>query len=419
MARTIPIPSPPLGPFCCFTGRSIRPWPFRLLHSVLHAAVVIGLPFLALYALGASVGPGPALSIGALGSLIYLGSLFSPRLHVVLFTGVFTLAAWATVHSFGIERPLALSAEDVPSPVRGLDTLVQNADDFFLQAAKISAFTFGAGVLALLCTLPLISTAIQAWKSRNLPRRLWFAKFHPVWRRRYAPEEGPHPLIGLVYVASDPLLAEKLLWLKLDRDTRILRFGRNGDPLRAPLAALEREVVLFREARRWHATDALSEEGPVQMRLFLDVAHPAGLGEIPVAATSAAANLPVRDLFAADNGYFAKTYAETQNTVLLGVLVDSRPNLEGVEPALPRFTLLLARNGELHVEYPHTDLLGRAYLEEEARVVHLPWRGDDDEAFDLQLTVGQDSVHQVGTGEQPYYLLFTAFHGSDGGSRWA
>ncbi len=121
-----------------------------------------------------------------------------------------------------------------------------------------------------------------------------------------------------------------------------------------------------------------------------------------------AAELPVRDYFAADNGYFGKRYDHPQDTQLVGVLLDSRPNPEAPDPALPRFAVLLERAGRLEIEYGHPDLLGEPYLDREAGRLHLPWESGEEDPLDLELNPARDAILAVGHGDDAYYLMYVS-----------
>jgi hypothetical protein len=167
---------------------------------------------------------------------------------------------------------------------------------------------------------------------------------------------------------------------------------------------------LFREGGRWQQHGSLGDgqHQPVQLRLFLRRLHAASAVPYEELRWSTAEGLPVRDLFAADNVVFGKSYAEEQDTRPLGVLVDSRPNPEAKASALPRFLVLLERAGRVTIEYSHPDLLGGPYRDPASGKLHLPWRGPTDEPIDLELDPTQDSLEQLRSTDGPYYLYFLA-----------
>jgi hypothetical protein len=407
------LPLPRLGPYCAFTGRMVRPWPTRLLQALLHALVVLWLPLAAWFALGPRLGPGQALLIGAGVALVYLLCLLSARARFLAQILVAAGAVVATVFSWSQIHPLAGQAEGLPAWIVSLQAASSAADDFVLQAARIPAFALLSLLLALLLLMPILATAITAGKLANLPRRLWFARYHPVWARRYAPGESPHPLIGVLAVRQDPLLSEKLIWLKLPPKANAFALApENAAPVGSavPLAALSGPVAIFESQGSWYQSGQLGPaNGALRLRLLAhELQLAASVEELELEFAPAAA-LPVRDFFAADNSVYGKTYVEEQDTRVLGLLLDSRPNLVGPEPALPRFTLLLTRVGQAQAEYPHPDLLGQPFLDAKEGRLHLPWRGAGEQVLDLDLPLGSDLVHAIETDGEPYFLLWVSF----------
>ena len=219
---------------------------------------------------------------------------------------------------------------------------------------------------------------------------------------------------------DDALLREKLLFLRLEPNSNALRFqsvtgsdagstelAAGGSPERIPLSGLDSDLALVCERGRWHRVGQPS--AALDVRLLLRRKHEGSTSLLEDARWSEAAQLPVRDLFAADNTVYGKTYTEPQDTRLLGVLLDSRPNLDAGPNGLPRFTLVASRAGKVFCEYPHPDLLGTPYAEETGGEIHLPWRGPEDEPIDLEIDPRVDSLHHVGTSNGSYHLFFLAF----------
>ncbi len=453
MAAKPAIPGPRLGPYCCFTGRYVRPLAQRIVFFLFHVLAVGLIVALCAYHLADSLGGVQALGIGALAAVAYLITLLLPRVHFVALWVLLGLSIWSAVIAWNEERPIRLvksteEAHATPSdplvdrPDASLEVALEGAlpridrtlgqiDEFFLQAAKVAAFPLACASFAVLAALVVLFTLVALGRSRKLPRRIWFVRFHPVWRRAYAPGESPHPVVGIAYVAHDTLLAEKLLFLKLDRGANALRFqsvsgvdstsaelASGASSERIPLSNLEDDLALCCDGGRWHVVGNNSSQA-LRLRLLLRRPHQGSQTLLEDARWSTAANLPVRDLFSADNTVYGKTYQEPQDTELLGVLLDSRPNYESGASALPRFTLLVQRAGRVFCEYPHPDLLGLPYREEADGRVHLPWRGPDEEPLDLVVDPHLDSLHALGTHRDGYFLFFLAFGDNPIGLRTA
>lgn len=405
-------PLPRLGPYCAFTGRMVRPWPIRVLQSCLHTAVVLWLPLAALVCLSPWATPRDSLSIGLLAALAYGLCLGSARLRFAAQLLSLGLAALTAALTWARPHPLPAAGQGLPGWLESLFAGLATADEFLLQALRTPALALLSLVLALLLCVAVITTALGAFEQRGLPRRLWFARYHPIWARRYRPAESAHALVGALAIQDDALLREKLLWLELPAGCNAFLFAPAARAAagHVPLAGLEREVRLFCEAGRWyqagHFAAALQ---PARLRLFAERLHPASPAADPQLRPAAPGKLPVRDFYAADNGVYGKTYREPQDVRLLGLLLDSRPNLAGPPPALPRFTALLERLGQVQAEYPHKDLLGQPFRDLEARCLHLPWRGSDERVLDLELPLDADAVRAIDTGSERYYLLWVPF----------
>lgn len=434
MANRPLVSSPRLGPYCCFTGRYQRPIAQRLLFALFHVLACIVAVALCAYHLGDHLGMGQALGVGLLAALVYLVTLGMPRLHLAAIVGLLVLATWSAFSSWNEDRPIQLIAEasgvpageeatQDPDPerwLRALDDGLEQTDNFVLQATKVAAFPLLCTIFAALAALVLLLTVVSLVRSHRLPKRIWFARFHPVWRRAFAPGDSPHPLIGVAHVREDALLREKLLFLRLEPKTNALRFqavtgsdagstelAGGGSPERIPLSGLTSDLALVCDRGRWHR---IGQPSPaLDVRLLLRREHEGSTSQLEDARWSQAAQLPVRDLFAADNTVYGKTYSEPQDTRLLGVLFDSRPNPDAGASGLPRFTLIASRAGRVFCEYPHPDLLGTPYSESDSGEIHLPWRGPEDEPIDLGIDPRADSIHTVGTSNGTYHLYFLAF----------
>ncbi|QDU65853.1 hypothetical protein [Engelhardtia mirabilis] len=408
---------PRLGPYCCFTGQTIRPWYHRLLFGLYHLATAVALVMYMLEALADNAPVVYDFAAGVGGAVIYLLCVRAPRIHAVTLVLVFAIATQSAVETFGEEQPLDLAG--LPGWIAGAEGLLERSDEFLLQAAKTTTFTSVAAIHALVTLIPLGVLVAGLLRSRRLPQRLWFARFHPVWRRRYTDRETPHPFLGVLAVMRDPLLAEKLVWLQLPPGTDALRIGARGtlesatDP-RVPLAEQLGDLVLFRERGLLHANGPVPSGGHAELRTFLEPLNPAGhmgLGERVFAEVD---SLPVRDLHAEENALFGKHRPNQQRPRLFGLLLDSRPNVDAEEPGLPRFVVLLETREGIVTEYGHPDLETRAPIEFDGRQARLPWRTADEEGTALRLVRGVDSVHGVTGPGGHYQLLFVSFGAGNG-----
>ena len=426
-----PPPHPDLGPFCCFTGRPVRHWSSRLLFGLFHLLLILTLPLAVVYAFGAEWGQAPALGAGVGASFIYLSSLRAPRAHVGLLIALLPLLGYLTWDGVESERSVRLISEDreaagdAPGPVLEVQGALERLDETALQGTGVSSFTWLSGAASLCTLLALVSWIRSALASRDLPQRLWFARYHPTWRRRYRLEESPHPLAGFLAVREGALLSEKLIWLRARGKRPAFALGGRGrdDDGRVPLSELSGGPLLYFRGGRWTLSGPMGTdvegrlaEDPVLLRLFGErpevLPDSSGVGTDELSSkppvVQPAAELPVRDFFAADNGYFGKRYDHPQDTQLLGLILDSRPNPEAGDPALPRFAVLLERAGQLEVEYGHPDLLGEPYLDREAGRLHLPWESGEEDPLDLELEPSRDAILAVGQGEDAYYLMYVS-----------
>jgi hypothetical protein len=390
----------------------VRPWPIRVLQSLLHSAVMLWLPLVSLVCLAPLTSAGSALGIGVAAALLYGLSLWSARLRFLAQIASLAIALSSAAWTWAGSAPLPAPGQGLPAWIEQLVAGLASADEFLLQALRSPTVALLSALLALLLAVAVFSTALGAFAQRGLPQRLWFARFHPVWARRYRPNECAHPLIGAVAIHDDPLLREKLLWLELSPGANAFLFAPAGSAAadRVTLHGLEREVRVFCEGARWYQSGHFAgERQPARLRLFAQRLHPASPAADPVLRPAAPGPLPVRDFYAADNSVYGKTYREPQDVRLLGLLLDSRPNLAGPPPALPRFTALIERLGQVQAEYPHKDLLGQPFRDQASGRLHLPWRGPDEEVLDLELPLDADAVRAVNTGTDSYYLLWVPF----------
>jgi hypothetical protein len=406
----------PYGPYCCFSGRAIRPWHRRLLFGLVWLWTALLLPLYLLELLQQTVPAGPLLALCLGASVLFLASLVSPTLSALSLGVSLALALRAAIVAFGVERPLDLGQwPDVGTTLRGA---FEASDEFLAQAARTNTFSVLALLHLALLALPCATLVSNLIASHQLPRRLWFARYHPVWRRPYRLERSPHPLLGLLYVARDPLLAEKLIWLRLERTSDALCIGARGPQERAaapriPLAEQLGDLVLFREGRQWHASGPIPSGGHAELRPLLVPLHPAGRMAVGVRRYQDVDGLPVRDLFADENSLFGKRLLPGRSAAPFGVLLDSRPEPGPGESQLPRFVVLLEQQGELSCQYGHPDLDATSALAFDGHRARIPWRTADGGRRLLELERGVDSVHAIGTPGAGYHLLFLAFGGGN------
>ncbi|MEO0652240.1 MAG: hypothetical protein AAFZ65_16315 [Planctomycetota bacterium] len=401
-----------VGPYCCFSGRNIRPWHRRLLFWAFNALTALALVAYGLELSQPELTPATGLGLGLGAATLYLLSTLAPRWHAAALLAVFALALRTAIETWGAERPLDLSS--LPAWGEAADAGLRRADDFLGQAARTSTLALGAALHAAFALVPigfLIAAIARSW---NLPQRIWFARHHPVWRRPYALGDAPHPLLGVLAVQRDPLLAQKLVWLQLDPDGDALRIGARGpeeraDAPRIPLAEQLGDVVLLREGRQWHVSGSLPGGGHAELRSLLVPLHPAGRKALGPRTYGPVDSLPVRDFFADQNALYGKRIPEEREVQLFGLLLDSRPNPDREAPGLPRFCVLIERDGQLEAEYGHPDLAGSLPLELDDDEARIAWRGTEDTTTTLVLERGVDSVHAIRTDADAYHLLFVAF----------
>lgn len=433
LAAPRPEEAPSFGPYCPLTGRLLRPWWSTVLYVCFHAlslvAIFVGTNHLHTQVFGPDVeGRSTTIFLWAgIATLVYVVGWFHARLGFVTRLLLTLGAFWAIALDWATKRPLSFADAQLDWTV-SLDQERGRWDMFLEEAGAPPALVLFALLYALAGSVVTYQTVRAVVRSWNLPERMWIARFHPVWRRRYTPDESPHPVAGVLWVRDDELLTDKLIWLVSRRPDAAFRFAPPlsvSRPAAIPLGALRAPVTLWRERGRfWSRAGELPERAAVLRLLFTPqgadpVSHGAdGADEPPpLVITEDPDNLPVRDLYAEDEGCVAKRYEPGfEAGELFGLLLDSRPMRrdEDGEPAdVPRFTALLREGERLRVERPHPDLLGEPHLEDGRAL--LPWRGPDGEARTLVVDARTDSIHFVeqDTGDG-YHLLFLPFANSKG-----
>lgn len=416
MARLRLAASPPPGPYCCFTGRPTGPaWRrFAPLPLAALALVAPGLGSLHL-AEDFGLGPGAITFAAALALVAWLGASLEPRARAgagVLYALASACVAW---RAWDLDDPLPEGG--APDWLAPIAAWLESSEEALRQTLGPHPFPLSMALFAALFAAPALTSGIAAWRVAGLPKRLWFARHHPVWRRRYRLDERPFGLAGVLWVQRDPLLAEKLVFLRLEPGADTLCLAPGRDPRRprepfVPIAGLAGRVTLHLARGHWYLRGPLDAQSPAALRLVLDEwnAPPARPPRHPL--PSAVERLPVRDLFAADNALYGKRYQRPPSVRLFGILFDSRPEAAGAGSDLPRFTLLLVADGRLRVEYPHPDLLPQARYDAERDAVLLFWRKQGGEVQECELDGGSDAIVAVQPGDRPYHLLFLSFGGA-------
>jgi hypothetical protein len=400
------------GPYCCFTGRSVRPWHRRALLLLFHVINALALMVYALELTQEELNPTSRLTIGIALAVLALLSGLSPRWSVVTLVTSLVLAVRGALTTQGEEHPLDLS--EFPSWAQPVSERLESADSFLAQAAHTSAFSLGATIHAIVTVLALVGLVMAIARSWRLTERLWFARFHPVWRRPIALHESPYPILGVLAVHRDPLLAQKLVWLRMDRQADALRIGARGPQEyahapRIPLAEQLGDLVLLREGQQWHISGALPGGGHAELRSLLLPLHPAGRKGLGQRRYADVERLPVRDFFADQNALFGKRARDGYPPRLFGLLIDGRQEANDRETSLPRFCVLVEREGAVELEYGHPDLERRAPLELDDDTVRLAWRSTANTTRTLTLERGVDAVHWIETDDDAYALLFLSF----------
>jgi hypothetical protein len=411
--------SPPLGPYCCFTGRPRGPaWRrYAPLPLVALALVVPGLGALHLVATAGppTLGTGSVTLAAVLALALWLAASLEPRVRAAvagLYAAASAALAWRT---WNLDEPLARA--EAPDWLTPIAVGLERAEETLRQTLGPHPFPLAMGLAAALFAWPAIAALIGAWRVAGLPKRLWFARHHPIWRRAYRLDERPFGLAGVLWVKRDPLLAEKLVFLRLERGADTLLLAPARDPRQprepfVPLAGLTDRVALQLERGHWYLRGPLDAEAPAIPRLVLQDLHAPQARSPRHPLPSAVDRLPVRDLFASDNALYGKRYQRPPSVRLFGLLFDSRPQAAGPGADLPRFTVLLVADGRLRVEYAHPDLLPQARYDAERDTVLLTWRRIGGELQDLECEGGCDAVFTVQPADQSYHLLFMAFGGA-------
>lgn len=434
--------APTLGPYCPITGRRTRPWWSTSLWAAFHALSIAAI-FVAVHHAHTWVhgpehpGRSTTIFVGfGIATAVYVTGWFFARLGFATRLLLTAGAISAVVLEWRSETPLGFADPNLAWTL-DLDAERERWDAFLAEAGLPPALALFAFVYALLGLVVAVQTVRFVVRSWGLPKRMWFARYHPVWRRRYTPDESAHPIAGVLWVADDELLTDKLVWLASDRVETAIRFAPPvdaADPPAIPLGALERSVVVWRERTgQWHTTDELPD---AVARLRLLFAPPGSVRAStpddpppPLVVPIEPGTQAVRDLFEEDEGSVAKRYEDpNERGRLFGLLIDSRParDEDGSFAAVPRFTALVHRGERVVAERPHPDLVGEPHVEG-ARVL-LPWRGPSGEPTTLELDGRTDSVHYVEAplldvpdGDAPrgdaarhgdgYWLAFVGFEG--------
>jgi|GEM_PF-4333213 len=426
--------APTLGPYCPITGRRLRPWWSTSLWAAFHALSLVAIFVAAHHAhtwIHGPEQPGRSTPIFvwiAVATALYVAGWFFARLGFATRLALALGAIGAVALEWTADTPLGFADPNLAWTL-DLDAERERWDAFLAEAGlppALALFAFVYAILGLLVAAQTVRSVVRSW---NLPKRLWFARYHPVWRRRYTPDESAHPIAGVLWVADDELLTDKLVWLASDRVETAIRFAppvAAADPPAIPLGSLRAPVVAWRERTgQWHIEGELPADAA---RLRLLFAPPAlvqrsapGDPPPPLVVPIDPGAQAVRDLFAEDEGSVAKRYEDPdERGRLFGLLIDSRParDEDGSISAVPRFTALVRRDERVVAERPHPDLVGEPHAED-SRVL-LPWRGPDGEIVTLELDGRGDSVHFVETGDgdgtgggrsggDGYWLAFMGF----------
>ncbi|MEZ5979121.1 MAG: hypothetical protein R3F34_12970 [Planctomycetota bacterium] len=420
--------APVLGPYCPITGARRRPWWSTSLYVGFHAislvAIYVGANHLHthLYGVDAPGRTGPVLLWTAIAVAVYVTGFFVARLGFAARLLLTIGAVWAIFASIGVDTPLVFADAQL-AWTQDLDAERARVDDFLQQAGFPSALTLFAATYALLALCAAVTSLRAVVRSWNLPRRMWFARYHPVWRRRYSPDESAHPVAGILFVRDDEILTDKLVWLVSKRDARAFRFAPPSlasDPPAIPLGGLAAPVTIWNEGEAWWRVGSIpgGPNAPAVLRLVggrateMERDDDGAAPPTPLVVPIDPSSFPVTDVYATDEACIAKHYLPADGDAsadgvrpgeLLGLLFDSRPSAG----AVPRCSVLLREGGRVRVEYPHPDLLGAPHAED-TRVL-LPWRGTDGEPATVELDGEHDSVHWVDDGELGYHLLFLTF----------
>lgn len=416
--------APALGPYCPITGRRRWPWYTHALATLFQAlslvAIFVGANHVhtELYGAGVAGRSKAVFTWTALALLLHVAGWFFARLGFAMRTLLALGAVAALVVAWGHETPLSFADPSVAWTV-ALDDVRVRFDTFLAEAALPSALVWFAALYALLAVFVTANTLHSVARSWHLPRHLWFARFHPVWRRRYEPHESAFPVAGVLAVQSDEWLADKLVLLgSRERDAAFVfappatgRAGAAGAAHALPLSTLLAPFGVWRQEGHWWASRALPslERGaPFALRFLFEPRDlPVGADEDALAAPSDPSALPVFDVHAGDGALFGKRHTDgAERDELFGVLFDARPEVGG--DGRPQATVFLRRGGRVRAEHASADLLGSPHHDNGRLLV--PWRGAGDEPHVLELDGARDSVHFVpnasGGGTHLYFLAF-------------
>lgn len=405
---------PRLGPHCPFTGRMVRPLSQRVALLACETALALGQVLVGLFLLESWLGPAGGL-LGGVGLALCLALTWvEPRARAIGLGVSALLFAGSAWRALGTGR--ALDGTGLDGWSGRVVAELQRADEALEQVLGTGAFPVLAATLAVLSAALLAIELAASWRVRDLPQRLWFARFHPVWGRPYAPRESAHPWLAVLAVDRDPVLAEKLVFLGLSPGANSLRIaaqpalGQRGAGLHVPLAGLAEPLVLWVEGAAVYQRGELGPASGAELRFLLHRPFVAPPSRVPEWVPSSTAELPLLDYFAADDGLFAKRYGRAPSQRLFGLLFDSRPTSPEAG-GVPRFTALLLVDGRPQVERPHADLLGAPRYDPEQQRWWIHWRQGAEDPLRLELERGRDQVVFVNGREGPYYLYFAAFGG--------
>jgi hypothetical protein len=409
--------APALGPYCPITGRRRWPWYTHALATLFQAlslvAIFVGANHVHTELYGAGVaGRSKAVFLWtALALVLHVAGWFFARLGFAMRTLLALGAVAALVVAWGHETPLSFADPNVAWTV-ALDDVRVRFDTFLAEAALPSALVWFAALYALLAVFVTANTLHSVLRSWHLPRHLWFARFHPVWRRRYEPHESVFPIAGVLAVRDDEWLADKLVLIgSRERDAAFVFAPTAASGAHAlPLSTLLAPFGVWRAEGHWWASRALPsiETGaPFALRFLFEPRDlPVGADESALAAPSDPSALPVLDVYASDAALFGKRRTvDGERDELFGVLFDARPEV-GTD-GRPQATVFLRRGGRVRAEHASADLLGSPH--HDAGRLLVPWRGAGDEPHVLELDGAKDSVHFVPSANGGHHLYFLAF----------
>ena len=420
--------APALGPYCPITGRRLWPWYAHALATLFQAlslvAIFVGANHVHTELYGPDVaGRSKAVFLWtAIALVLHVAGWFLARLGFAMRTLLALGAVAALIVAWSHETPLSFADPNVAWTV-ALDEVRVRFDTFLAEAALPSALVWFAALYALLAVFVTANTLRSVVRSWHLPRRMWFARFHPVWRRRYEPSESAFPVAGVVWVRDDEWLADKLVFLgSRERDAAFVfapsASDGNAAAVRAvPLSRLLAPFGVWRRDGHWWASRALptiTHGAPFASRFMFEPRDlPVGADESALATPHDPSALRVLDVHASDAALFGKRPVDgAERDELFGVLFDSRPEL-GAD-GLPQATVFLRHGTRVRAEHASADLLGTPH--HDAGRLLVPWRGASDEPHVLELDGARDSVHFVpsadGGGRHLYFLAFAPSAGA-------